>query len=151
MAIRSMESLVSSRCKDWDFLSGVLDGCLPSDIEGYLEKNGRVLILESKLWVPEKGFFEPYGGGQLISFERFARSPNISVIALWSTGEDPHSVGRVGRMEIFSKGIIRTYDFPEGEGRKFFEDKVKLWFTAAKRAGFPKDYLKELKRKKGKV
>lgn len=84
MTIESPETFVASM---WDW--AVLDGCFggtrikPTDIDGCIERNGRLLILETKL--PHADI--PYG--QSIMFENLRNSGIVTIFVIWGNPGNP--------------------------------------------------------------
>jgi len=108
------------RASLWDW--ACLDGCFgvtrikPTDIDGFVERNGKFLVLETKL--PNVHLTE----GQKITFEALLRTGNFSILFIWGHPGHPE------RGELWHAGKQYTYD-PMSIGR--FREIVRRWFEYA--------------------
>lgn len=84
MTINSAEKFVKSL---WDW--GVLDGCFgetkikPTDIDGFVERNGRFLLFETK------GEGVPLTKGQKITFDKLNQTGKFTIIVIWGDPGNP--------------------------------------------------------------
>jgi hypothetical protein len=105
----------------WDW--AILDGCFgetrikPTDIDGCVERNGNLLILETK----QPGAQIPKG--QEITFQAFVRRAGAVVMVIWGEQNKPE------QLKVFSR------KYPNGkvidaDGEKF-RRLVKIWYEHA--------------------
>ena len=70
-----------ARLTDWgEVLGGRIDNCLPSDIDGILERNGYMLVLEAK------NLTEKLSEGQARVLDAFLRTGLGSVLIVYLSG-----------------------------------------------------------------
>lgn len=112
----------------WDWK--ILDGCFgktkirPTDIDGFIERNGRCLYLETK----RPGTNIPFG--QRLTYHAWVRKGD-SVIVIWGEKDNPQS------LQLFSP----RHPPPDGKEYKYADlDKlrelVRMWFDMAERNPF---------------
>lgn len=88
-----------------------------SDIDGFVERNGKVLIIETKMpnqIVPK---------GQCIAFNRFSRIPGFTVLIVW--GKPNHPVA----LQVWGK----TGHIPTNNDQ--LNAYIARWFAMANRVG----------------
>lgn len=79
----------------WDW--AILDGCFgdtkikPTDIDGFIERNGKFLVIETKkVGVPVKD-------GQLITFKSLIKTGAFSVLIVWGERNKPEKILKMTR------------------------------------------------------
>ena len=116
MTINNPELYIKSL---WDW--SILDGCFgntikPTDIDGFVERNGRFLVIETKL----PGALIPQG--QMITFRALAKTTLFTIIVVWGEPGTPQHVKLMTR---------------RGEGKKRYcdldglRDLCSKWFDYA--------------------
>jgi len=104
----------------WDW--ACLDGCFketkikPTDIDGFVERNGRFLVLETK----HPGARIPYG--QEITFTRMVETGLFTVIVIWGEKNAPEEI------ELRTSKTTRHYDDVDNEKLRQI---VTAWFEWA--------------------
>lgn len=104
----------------WDW--GCLNGCFgdtkikPTDIDGFVERNGRFLIIETKLPTVE------VPAGQEITFSRLINTGYFSIIIVWGNPNNPEMIKVITRKKekIYSHTNIKQ-----------LRDIVTSWFNWA--------------------
>lgn len=87
MTIQDPERFVAGL---WDW--SILDGCfgntkiMPTDIDGFVERNGYFLLLETKAPKVELKI------GQMTAFERLTKTKVVTVIVIWGVANKPEEV-----------------------------------------------------------
>ena len=87
MTIQDAERFVAGL---WDW--AILEGCfgntkiMPTDIDGFVERNGYFLLLETK--APKVELKQ----GQVMAFERLSRTRVVTVMILWGRTNVPEEV-----------------------------------------------------------
>jgi len=105
----------------WDW--ALLDGCFgetkikPTDIDGFVERNGRFLILETKA----PGASIPQG--QFITFQQLVRRAGAMVIVIWGTNN------KVEHIKVFTGLHINGID--EDADNERLKQVVSAWFAKA--------------------
>ena len=103
------------------FFSQYLGGnCSPSDIDGVIERNGHVLLIEWKTGHAD------IPTGQHITFETFAFKRGIPVLVIW--GEPREMTTHKQRRYTTGGAIIDSTDDMEETGRRLND-----WFQYAER------------------
>lgn len=104
----------------WDWAT--LDGCFgntrikPTDIDGFVERNGKFLIIETK------GAGVPIPKGQWITFNELRKLEVFTIIVVWGETNKPEE------MQVFTRnGISQKKSCTLDE----FRDKVKSWYEFA--------------------
>lgn len=103
---------------DWKILNGCFDPTriTPTDIDGCVERNGHILVIEAK----SPGVEIPTG--QEIMFKNMTKTGKISVMVVWGETNKPEE------MKLFSP-------FGEEEKKKVdisgFRERVTSWFKWA--------------------
>ena len=103
----------------WDW--AILDGCFgatrikPTDIDGFVERGGRFLVLETKASTAE------VGQGQEITFQELVKTGKFTVFVVWG------APGKPERMRIISVWADQTFDADVDKLR----EKTHLWYKYA--------------------
>ena len=103
----------------WDW--AILDGCFgetkikPTDIDGFVERKGKFLAIETK--APEVEIPQ----GQEIMFKQMAKI-GITVFVVWGTTNTPT------KLKIFYKNMI---DGPLDCNTEYLRERVSNWFSFA--------------------
>ena len=116
MTIRSIDKFIES-LTDWAILDGCFDNTMirPSDIAGFVERNGVCLFLEGK------GLNASLTQGQAIAFKALAAQGN-TVIVFWGHGKD------IRKMRIITaqdSGVVQAANLQN------LRDSVSAWYVAA--------------------
>ena len=104
----------------WDW--GILNGCFgatrikPTDIDGFVERNGKFLILEAK----SPGAEIPTG--QMITFKRLIDTGYFTVIIVWGNTNNPE------RLTVMTSRTTREIDQADLERLRSI---VSNWFEFA--------------------
>lgn len=104
----------------WDW--GILNGCFgasriePTDIDGFVERKGRFLVLETK------GIGKDIPKGQMIAFESLRNTGLFTIFIIWGDRNAP------AEMQIFAANGI-SYTFPANIHE--LQRAVKLWYAKA--------------------
>lgn len=97
MTIRNIDHFVGAL---WDW--AILDGCFgktrirPSDIDGYVERNGNFLVIEAK------SHNKSLDAGQRISFTNMIKTGRFVVLIVWGETNKPE------KMQIFPDEIKKA-------------------------------------------
>ena len=104
----------------WDW--AMLNGCFgetnikPTDIDGFVERNGNFLVLETK----KVGVEIP--PGQLITFNQLRKTNVFTIVVLWGDNKEPEY------MQVFTKSKVTEIKQCNIE---VFRKVVKWWFDKA--------------------
>lgn len=111
---------IAFAASQWDW--GCLDGCFgetkirPTDIDGWVERNGLFLCIETKL----PGVEIP--NGQMITFRAMSGTGWITVLIIWGHPQNPI------KAKILHCGLETDYEHVDME---WFRNTVKRWFSYA--------------------
>lgn len=104
----------------WDW--SILRGCFgetriePTDVDGFVERNGRFLYLEAK----QSGVAIPFG--QRLTLEALQKTGLFTVMVIWGRTNQPQ------RIQVFSPGGI---SHPMPCDLALFRKAVSAWFALA--------------------
>lgn len=106
---------------DWSMWNGCFEGTniSMSDIDGFVERNGEMLIVETKS--PNANI--PLG--QSISYERLSRKKNATILVLWGEPNKPER----GKLYCNKGKVINYPHLDLNKARKIVSD----WFKWASR------------------
>jgi hypothetical protein len=123
MTIENLGAFVAS-LPDWSMLDGCFGGRIsPTDIDGAVERNGRVLFLEHK--APPS---TPLKRAQEILFEALAETGHTTIV-FWSSGNNPREVKRL-RVYSPTAGVITR----DSADLNTLRDAAKWWYAQANSA-----------------
>jgi len=103
---------------NWDILKGCFgEGKIePTDLDGFVEKNGHFLVLEAK----KSGV--PIKRGQLIAFERLQRTGLFTIIVMWGEQNQPEEMLVFYPIQGLKGQTSITLENIRGEVRKWYQE-----------------------------
>lgn len=110
----------------WDW--AILNGCFgqtkirPTDIDGFVERNGKFLVIEAKSPGVE------VNTGQMITLKRLIDTGRFTVIIVWGKKDNPEQI------TLMTSRITKMY---ENASLTIFRDIVSRWFEWANQTTYP--------------
>jgi hypothetical protein len=107
----------------WDW--AILDGCFgetkikPTDIDGFVERNGKFLVLETK-----QPNVQRVPQGQELTFKALVKRAGAVVIVIFGEQNKPE------RLKVYSSMYPDGFDVEDPDGQHL-RDYVKVWFKRA--------------------
>lgn len=121
MTIQDREAFFSNL---WDW--AILDGCFadsgikPTDIDGFVERKGRFLILETKAPTTD------LANGQRWAFEGLVKTGAFTIVIIWGHKNAPERLS----MWTLHKGCVKRRKYPQANLEKLREV-VTWWYDKA--------------------